>query len=280
LARRLEPPANSFAIELGYAPTAENRPRWGYGRPPHERMRAVLSHHDDEYRQNLELIAGYRDELLAFDLHHGGGLDPCWLNAWLLGLDTASIYGLIRSWAPARYVEVGSGFSTMVVARAKRDGGLPTTITSIDPHPRAGIDALCQRVIRQPLESTDLGVFADLRAGDVAFYDGSHRVFTNSDTTVFYLEVLPELAPGVLVGIHDILWPDDYLPEWADYWFSEQYLLGAYLLAETPWLTPLLACNYVSGHPDLSKVLDPLWKEPALTGLDPRGFCVWFRKGS
>jgi hypothetical protein len=168
----------------------------------------------------------------------------------------------------------------MVVARAKRDGGLPTTITSIDPHPRAGIDTLCQRVIRQPLESSDLAVFADLRAGDVAFYDGSHRVFTNSDTTVFYLEVLPELPPGVLVGIHDILWPDDYLPEWADYWFSEQYLLGAYLLAETPWLTPLLACNYVSGQTELSTVLDPLWKEPALAGVDTRGFCVWFRTGT
>jgi hypothetical protein len=69
------------------------------------------------------------------------------------------------------------------------------------------------------------------------------------------------------------------VPEWATYWFSEQYVLGAYLLAETPWLVPLLAGNYVSGHPDLSKVLDPLWKEPALAGVDKRGFCLWLRIG-
>jgi len=282
LAHRLDPPApaDSFIVDLGYPPTAENRPRWGYGRASHERLRTVLSRHDNTYREHLETIAGYRDELLALDVHHAGGLEPCWINSWLLGLDTASLYGLIRSWAPARYVEVGSGFSTMVVARAKGDGALSTTITSIDPSPRAGIDELCDEVVRRPLETVDLSVFADLRAGDVVFYDGSHRVFTNSDTTVFYLEVLPELAPGVLVGIHDILWPDDYVPEWADYWFSEQYVLGAYLLAETPWLAPLLACNYVSSHPDLSRLLDPLWKDPALSALDTRGFCLWLRKSA
>ena len=270
---------SGFTLDLGYPPTAENRPRWGYGRPPHEGVRKALARHDDVYRHHLEIIAGYHDDLLAIDLHDRWGSDPCWLNAFLLGLDTASLYALIRTWAPPRYVEVGSGYSTKVIARARRDGGLSTTITSIDPNPRSEVDLLCDCVVRQPLETVDFGVFAELQAGDVVFFDGSHRVFTNSDVTVFYLDILPKLAPGVLVGIHDVLWPDDYVPEWAEYWFSEQYVLGAYLLAQAPWLVPLLACNYVSGHADLSQVLEPLWKEPALAGVDRRGFCLWLRIG-
>jgi hypothetical protein len=186
---------------------------------------------------------------------------------------------LIRSWAPDRYLEIGSGFSTMVVARARRDGGLPMTITSVDPNPRADIDTVCDRVVRRSLEDVDLELFQQLTAGDVVFLDCSHRVFMNSDVAAFYFDVLPELAPGVRVGIHDILWPDDYLPEWSEYWFSEQYVLGAYLLAEAPWLVPLLPCNYASSHPDLSLVLAPLWKEPRLQGVDRRGFCFWLEIG-
>jgi len=245
--------------------------------PVHPGIREVLSRHEDTYRSHLETIASYRDDLLSLDLHHGGGTDPCWLNAWLLGLDTSSIYALLRHWAPRRYIEVGSGFSTMLVARARRDGGLPTTITSIDPHPRAGIDRLCDTVLRCPFEDVDLSLFDDLQAGDVVFYDSSHRVFTNSDVAAFYFDVLPNLPSGVIVGIHDILWPDDYLPEWCDYWFSEQYVVGAYLLGETPWLTPLLAANYAAAHPELSKILEPLWQEPRLAGVDPRGFVLWLR---
>ena len=63
------------------------------------------------------------------------------------------------------------------------------------------------------------------------FFDGSHRVFSNSDAAVFHLEVLPSLPDGVVVGIHDVLWPDDYLPELTAFWWSEQYVLGAFCWA-------------------------------------------------
>jgi len=223
------------------------------------------------------MILSFKDDLLAIDLWPTAPGQPCWRNDWLLGLDTASLYGLLRHWNPRHYVEIGSGNSTMVAARARSDGGLDTTITSIDPQPRAEIDRVCDRVVREPLELVDLSLFKELSSGDVVFVDCSHRVFTNSDVTTFYLDVLPELPGGVFVGIHDVLWPDDYLPEWREYWFSEQYLLGAFLLAETPWLRPILACNYVSGRPDLAAILDPIWKHLAPSGVDTRGFAFWFR---
>jgi hypothetical protein len=77
----------------------------------------------------------------------------------------------------------------------------------LDPEPRAQIDALCDTSIRRRLEDCDLSMFDQLEAGDILFFDGSHRVFTNSDVTVFFLELMPRLKPGVIVHIHDIFLP-------------------------------------------------------------------------
>ncbi len=268
-------------LPLEYPPSADPRPRWGYDRPPHARLRALIARHDPTYAEQLRMLAGYHDDLLAIaptqpPTQPG---EPYWRNPFLLGLDGVSLYGFVRQRNPARYVEVGSGHSTRFAARARRDGGLRTTITSIDPHPRADIDALCDDVRRSPLELADLGVFAALGAGDVVFVDGSHRAFMSSDATTFLLDVLPELGNGVLVGIHDVLLPDDYLPEWAQWHYSEQYLLAAYLLADGPWLHPVLACNHAAADPGLSAVLTPLFAAPSMAGVDPRGFTFWLEIG-
>ena len=55
----------------------------------------------------------------------------------------------------------------------------------------------------------------------------------NSDVAVFFLDILPNLAPGVVVHIHDVFLPDDYPPQWIERYYSEQYLLACYLLAES-----------------------------------------------
>ena len=269
---------NAAHITLDYPTSSANRPRWGYDRPRNELLEAAIARHDSAYEQSLETIIGYRDELTRI-ARYPADAEPGWLNAWLLPLDTASIYAFLREWKPPRYVEVGSGNSTMVVDRARRDGGLSTHITSIDPKPRAEIDALCDEVVRSPLEDADLSVFTSLSAGDVVFVDCSHRAFMNSDVVAFHLDALPQLPEGVLVGVHDILLPDDYLDQWDEYYFSEQYVLAAYLLSPAEWLQPVLACNYASQHPELAKVIAPLWDELGFTGLERRGFTFWFRIG-
>ncbi len=93
-------------------------------------------------RAALRAIAAHGDDLLAIDLRAADPAEPSWLNAYLLGLDTASLYAMLRDRAPARYVEIESGNSTLVAHRARRDGALATHVTSIDPQPRRGIDAL------------------------------------------------------------------------------------------------------------------------------------------
>ena len=268
-------------VGLDYPPSAADVPRYGWGRPPHARLAELFASSEATHRQELETILGYRDELLRIELRAGDPAAPSWVQhpVWLLGLDTASLYAMVRSRAPRRYVEIGSGNSTKVVARARRDGGLATHITSIDPFPRAEIDALCDRVVRAPLERADLDAFAGLGPGDVVFFDGSHRAFMNSDVTVFFLEVLPQLPPGVVVGVHDILLPWDYPPDWGSRYYSEQYLLAVALLAGDPQVQTLLPCHHVSVTPALHGILGDLWGDPRLDGVDPRGYAFWFQTG-
>ena len=192
-------------------------------------------------------------------------------------MDTIALYGFVATEKPALYVEVGSGYSTKVVRRAITDHQLPTKLVSIDPHPRAQIDKLCNEVIRQPLESCDLSVLRDLNAGDVFFMDGSHRSFMNSDVTVFFLEILPRLKPGVLVHIHDIYLPLDYMPDRAHWYYSEQYLLAASLLAGHAGYTVVLPNNYIRITPRLADVLTPFLNLPTLAGVSHDGCSFWLR---
>ena len=51
------------------------------------------------------------------------------------------------------------------------------------------------------------------------------------DVLFEYLELLPTLNSGVIIHIHDIFTPKDYLDEWleASFFWNEQYLLEAFL---------------------------------------------------
>ncbi len=233
-------------------PSTEEAPRYGHGRPPHARLAAILARHDGEYESVLRSFGEYSDAMAQIPVTQSGPREPHWRCGFLWGLDGVSLYSFIRTQRPRRYMEIGSGNSTLFVDRARRDAGIEMEITSIDPFPRREIDAICDHTVRRPLEGTDLEIFSRLQSGDVLFMDGTHRVFTNSDATVFALDVLPELAPGVLVGIHDIHVPDDYPPELTNRHYSEQYLIACYLLAESPWIETVLPCWYVSHHPQLA----------------------------
>lgn len=267
-------------LALDHPPAVEETPRWGYGRPEHARLAERLARGEDEYARRLDQIVAYANELRRIPRDQAAPGDPWWLNPWFSGLDAASLYALIRSTSPARYVEIGSGLSTMFAARARRDGGFPTSITSIDPQPRAGIDELCDEVHREPLENVGLEPFRALAAGDIVLFDGSHRVFMNSDVTAFFLDVLPELPPRVLVGVHDIYLPEDYPPEGASWHLSEQYMLAAYLLANPSWLEPVLPLAYVTRRPQLDARAEPLLSDPHFEGVTRRPTAFWLRTGA
>ena len=225
--------------------------RWKPGRAPHDNLRAVLAREFDAYGQFLTALEAQVD-LLHSVPHEADGVDPTrphWNNTWFTALDAAALMTMLAWKRPGRYVEIGSGCSTCFARYTIDALGLPTTITSIDPVPRREIDALCDRSLRSPLEACDLSVFDDLRAGDIVFFDGSHRAFANSDVTVFFFDVMPRLAPGVIVQIHDIFIPDDYPAAWNCRLYNEQYLLAAMLMCGAPPFRVTVPVMYLCQDP-------------------------------
>lgn len=268
-------PVSRIDLEYPVKPIA----RWGHGRPPHAGIERLLLASRDEFAKRIEAFGALREDLLAIprEPNPADPTEPAWINGFLPGLDTVALYGFLRQLHPARYLEVGSGHSTRLARRAIRDGGLATRILSIDPTPRAEIAGLCDEALRVPLEEIELDVFDSLEAGDVLFVDGSHRVFTNSDATVIFLEVLPRLQPGVVVQIHDVFLPNDYPPEWSDRFYSEQYLLACWLLAESSRIEVLLPNAFASDDPTLRPILASLWEDPRMRGVERHGCSFWLR---
>jgi Methyltransferase domain len=159
-----------------------------------------------------------------------------WGNTAFSGADPGVYYGLVRRLAPRRVIEAGAGWSSLLLARALARNRTPCQVTLIEPDPDPRLfDALPEewRVERAPLQHVDLAVFERLEAGDICFYDGSHCVRTGSDVNWFVFEVLPRLAPGVWVHVHDIFLPDDYEDRWIldeGLSWNEQYLIQAFLM--------------------------------------------------
>lgn len=203
---------------------------------------------------------------------------PFWSNPWLPPLDGATLYGLIATRRPSLYMEVGSGFSTKFARLAIRDHGLDTVIVSIDPQPRAEVDALCDEVVRAPYEEIDLDLLDRLGPGDMLFVDNSHRAFTNSDVTVFFTETLPYLRSGVIYGVHDTFIPHDYPPEWNDRFYAEQYLLMSYLLGGAAGDRIELPVHHVATTPDLAAALAPAWPAASVDRSTLVGGGFWMRR--
>lgn len=89
--------------------------------------------------------------------------------------------------------------------------------------------------------------FAKLERGDLLFIDSSHITRTQGDVLFEYLSLLPRLNQGVIVHIHDIFLPRDYLESWVKdeikLW-NKQYLLETFLTCNNQWKI-IEALNYL-----------------------------------
>lgn len=168
--------------------------------------------------------------------------EPRWGQGWFPRLDAAMAYVLVRIFAPKRLVEIGSGHSTRFMARARRDGGLSTELTAIDPAPRADLRRLPLTLHREPLQQAPQGLFDNLADGDIVVVDSSHILMPGSDLDVFLGRILPRLPRGVLLHFHDIFLPDPYPRSWSWRGYNEQSALLPLLLS-SEW-DVLFASNY------------------------------------
>ena len=239
------------------------------------RLSARFAAEEATYADLFRRICGHDARLRTIPIA-AGGMGPNWENWWLPGLDAAILYGLVAALAPRVFLEIGSGHSTRFVRRSIDDNALATRIVSIDPNPTAEVDALCDEVIRAHCEDVPAAVFRELRGGDMLFVDNSHRCFQNSDVTVFFTEILPELAPGVVYGLHDIFLPYDYPESWTNRFYNEQYLLMSYLLGGGDGDAIVLPAHHVSRDPAFTALKDGLFE--GTRHLDWLTSSFWMRR--
>ena len=155
---------------------------------------------------------------------------PRFEQDWFPRLDAVAAYTILRTRRPARVVEVGSGHSTRVMARAVADAGLGTRILAIDPEPRADIAGLGVQILRRTVQRADPALFAALGAGDVLFVDSSHVLMPGSDVDLLFNGAMAALPSGALVHVHDMFLPDAYPAAWAWRGYNEQNALAPLLV--------------------------------------------------
>ena len=173
----------------------------------------------------LDELAAYRNELLEVEFDFN--------NDYFGGFDAAVYYSLIRHLRPQRIIEIGGGYSTRIASKALtvNEKGKLTCIEPY-PEPRLNGSPLQAELIPQRVEEMDPDFFSSLEAKDILFIDSSHTVKFGSDVCYEFLEILPRIARGVWVHVHDIFFPNDYPAEWLinrRLALNEQYFLEAFL---------------------------------------------------
>jgi tetratricopeptide (TPR) repeat protein len=252
--------------------------RYGAGRPAHAGLSSLISESRERYHAFLATLGEMAPDFGQIPLVGSyTAPSPFWLNTWFPPLDGMALTGMLRMYDPARFLEVGSGVSTKFARRAVQTYSLRTRLTSIDPQPRNEIDELCDEVIRQPLERCNIETFEALEPGDIFFLDSSHRSFQGSDVTVFFLEILPRLKPGVIVHVHDIYLPYDYISGHLSRLWNEQYLLATALLFGAARFEILFPAWFVGRDPDLRAHAEAAVRQGPLAELEPYGASFWMR---
>lgn len=217
--------------------------------------------HPAEPGAEIDLRVEAQLELLSHlaDHAHGTGDGPRYVpgNPQYGWSDAAVYRGMLATHRPKRVIEVGSGHSSAQALDTADAHGLDTSFTFIDPYPErllstlTGDDRLRTQILVKPVQEVDHSVFERLEAGDFLFIDSTHVAKAGSDVNHLYLSVLPRLAPGVWVHIHDIFWPFEYPREWyveGRAW-NELYLLRAFLVFSSAYRIELFCDFLARRHP-------------------------------
>ena len=152
-------------------------------------------------------------------------------------------YQIIRLFKPKKIFEIGCGNSTLMATKAIKkniaeDCNYTCKHICIEPYEMPWLEEIGVSVIRQKVEALDVKFFSELEENDFLFIDSSHIIKPQGDVLYEYLELLPTLNKGVIVHIHDIFSPKNYLKQWlideVKFW-NEQYLLEAFLSHNSSW---------------------------------------------
>jgi len=200
---------------------------------------------DFNVETQLELLnqLNFSEELSSVSETYVGDTVYNFMNGAFEHGDGEFLYNMIRYKKPAIIIEVGSGHSTKMAQLAiKQNKAENANYTCkhicIEPYEMPWLEKLNVEVIRKRVEDIETSYFKQLTENDILFIDSSHVIRPQGDVLYEYLEILPVINPGVVVHIHDIFSPKDYLHQWVvdeiRLW-NEQYLLEAFLSLNKDW---------------------------------------------
>jgi len=153
----------------------------------------------------------------------------CFNNPFFGCHDAGILFAMMLEFRPRRIVEVGCGHSSRLLLDTNEHffGG-EIDITMIDPYVESDL--------RRHLQDAPPELFTALEANDILFIDSSHVAKTGSDVNHYMFQILPRVRPGVLIHIHDILYPFEYPEDWVvdeKRSWNEAYLVQAFLQYNT-----------------------------------------------
>ena len=232
-------------------PDTQSLPETLWNRP----SKLVGVHMNDAVQLDLlrDGFPKFRDEYEGFPTESTGEPGRFYLNNHLFeNIDAMVAYCMVRHFKPRLIIEVGSGFSSLLLGEAATRNK-HSALVCIEPFPREflreGFPGL-QSLMDKQIQDIDLDFFSQLQSGDILFIDSSHTIKIGGDVNYLFLEVLPRLKPGVIVHVHDIFLPFDYRRDWVmkefRFW-TEQYLLQAFLIFNSEFEV-LMANGYLNHY--------------------------------
>jgi hypothetical protein len=216
----------------------------------------------------MDEVRGLTDFNHAVESAFGPGYGP---------IESQVLHCFIRTFAPRRIIEVGSGVSTFCMVRALERNAAEnrpaTEVFCIEPYPSPVLERFPAVTLQKKLlQEVDLTYFDRLESGDMLFIDSSHAVKTGSDVTCLYLDVIPRLKPGVFIHIHDIYLPYSYPRNTLhDLWNWQETVVLLALLKGNAHLKTLccLSALHYDKREELSRIL-PDYQPQVDAG---EGFC-------
>jgi hypothetical protein len=191
---------------------------------------------DEQVRLAHELAYFYPEQ--PFEDHKISRTRYYFLNPNFSYGEALALYGMLRYLRPQRVIEIGSGYSSCVTLdTSELFLGNSIECIFIEPDPTLLRSLLTEEdlsrvtILAEKLQCIDKRIFEGLKANDILFVDSTHVSKIDSDVNHILFAILPSLASGVYIHIHDIMFPFEYPKEWicqGRAW-NEAYIVRAFL---------------------------------------------------
>ena len=258
----------------------------------------IFNNIDYNDRSHLEILSTLKDELKDFQFHipninketpRDEIINACakhrdinlsknifnyyQINNAFEWMDSRMLFYFIKTHKPKRIIEIGSGWSTLVMYNTIKQFNLDTKIICIEPYPLPWLLAMQKKGIIElhisNLQDTNLELFNQLDKNDICFIDSSHVVKYNSDCLYYINEIFPLLKKDVLVHIHDIFLPYEYPELWykeGRFW-NEQYFVYAFLMNNNKFKIKF-ANTYATKFPKLLEIQKNSYEFKVIKGIN------------